>query len=94
MAMTTDARDEAVLRLEQARAEQDRTGERYRAAIGTAGEFAAYAQVRAASQDVEAREARLKSIDDDGASDGRVWISGREVGGPNSRFLGLDESHD
>ena len=94
MAMTNDARDEAVLRLDQALAEQDRTSERHLAAMGTAGEFSAYAQVRAASEEVEAREAWLKSIDDDGAGGGRVWINGREVGGPKSRFLGLDESHD
>ena len=91
--MTNDVRDEAVLRLNQALAEQDRMGERHRAAIGTAGEFSAYAQVRAASEDVEDRKALLKTIDV-GAGGGRVWINGREVGGPNSRFLGLDRSHD
>ena len=40
-----------------------------------------------------AREAWLKSIDDDGAG-GRVWINGREVGGAGSLFLGLEDSHD
>jgi hypothetical protein len=92
--MTKDARDQAVLRLDQALAEEERTSVRNRAAVGTAGEFSAHAQWRAASEDVEARRAWLKSIDDDRPGGGRVWINGREVGGPNSRFLGLDESYD
>lgn len=94
MAMTNDGREEAVLRLKQALAEQDRLTERHSAAIGTSREFGAYVRLRGAGEDVAARDSCVKQIDDDGATGGRVWINGRQVGGPNSRFLGLDESHD
>lgn len=90
--VASNARDDAVRRLNEALDEQDRLGERYRGAIGTAREFTAYARLRAASDEVAARGAWLKSIEDDGA-DGRRWVNGHEVGGTDSLFLGLEASH-
>ena len=91
--MTSDARLDAVQRLETARVEEGRLDERYRAAIGTSSEFTAYAGLRGASDDVSAREAWLKSIDDDSAG-GRIWVNGRELGGADSPFSSLEDSHD
>jgi len=91
--MPNEARDEVALRLHEAIADLNGMDDRHRAAIGTAGEFSAYAQLRAAAEDVDELKARLTSLDDD-AGGGRMWVNGLEVGGPNSRFLGLDESHD
>jgi hypothetical protein len=91
--MTSDARDDAVQRLETAIVEQDRLGELHRAAIGTSSEFGARVRLRAASDEVAAREAWLESVDDDGAG-GRVWLNGREVGGTDSLFRSLEDSHD
>ena len=91
--MTSDARVDALRRLETALVEEDRMGERYRAAIGTTSEFTAYARLKGASDDVSAREAWLKAIDDDSVG-GRVWVNGREVGGGDSLFAGLEDSHD
>jgi hypothetical protein len=62
--MTSDARADAVRQLEMALAEQDHLGKRYRSAIDTSSEFGAYARLRAASDEVAAREASLKSIGD------------------------------
>ena len=90
--MTSDARDDAVQRLETALVEQDRLGERHQAAIGTSSEFGAHVRLGAAGDEVAARQAWLNSIDDDGAGD-RVWINGREVGGAGSLFVGRDDSH-
>ena len=89
--MSSHARDDAVRRLNEALDEQDRLGEHFRAAIGTSSEFTAYARLRAASDEVAARGDWLKSIEDDGA-DGRIWVNGREVGGTDSLFLGLEDS--
>ena len=91
--MTSDTRVDAVQRLETALVEEDRLGDRYRAAIGTSSEFTAYARLRGANDEVSAREAWLKSIDDDSAG-GRIWVNGREVGGADSLFLSLEDSHD
>jgi hypothetical protein len=91
--MPSDARNEAVARLETALVVQDRLGDRYRAAIGTSGEFGSYVRLRTASGEVFAREAGLKAIDDERPG-GRVWVNGREVGGPASLFMGLEVSHD
>lgn len=88
--MASDARDDAVQRLDVALVAQDRLGERYRAAIGTSSEFGAYARLRGASDEVAARDAWLKQIDDDGAG-GRVWVHGREVGGAGSLFVGVED---
>ena len=93
MAMTSDARNDAVQQLEAALVEQDRLGDRYRAVIGTSSEFSAYSHLRGASDEVAAREAWLKSVDDDGLG-GRLWVNGREVGGADSIFQGLEDSHD
>jgi hypothetical protein len=91
--MTRLARSEAVQRLDAALVEQDRLGESYRAAIGTSTEFGAYVRLRAASDEVVAREAWIKSVDAERAT-GRAWVNGREVGGTGSLFLGLEDSHD
>ncbi len=90
--MAQHARDEAVQRLNAALVEQDRLGERYRAAVGTSGEFAAYGRLRNASDEVAAREARVELVAE--RAGGRVWVNGREVGGPGSLFRGLEDSHD
>jgi hypothetical protein len=90
--MTSEARSEAVRRLDAALAEQNRLGARYRNALGTSCEFGAYGRLRAASDEVAAREARLKSVDDEGAS-GRAWINGRQLGGARSLFVGLEDSY-
>ena len=79
-------RSEAVKQLDAALVEQDRLGERFRAALGTSSEFAAYARLRAASDEVVAQQVCLQSIDDERAS-GRAWINGRKVRGPGP--LGL-----
>jgi len=91
--MTRGARTEAVQRLNVALAEEDRLGERYRAAIGTSSEFGAYVRLSGASDEVAARDAWLKSLDDD-RPNGRAWINGREVGGPGSLFVSLEDSYD
>jgi hypothetical protein len=91
--MTRHARNEAVQRLDAALVEQDRLGERYQSAIGTSTEFGAYVWLRAASDEVAARETWLQAIDDQGPV-GRAWINGLEVGGPGSRFTGLEDSYD
>ena len=91
--MASNARDDAVQRLNEALDEQDGLGERYRAAIGTSREFTAYARLRAASDEVAARGAWLKSLEDD-AADGRIWVNGHEVGGTDSLFLGLRDTRD
>lgn len=91
--MASDARDEAVRRLETALLEEDRLGERYRAAIGTSSEFGAYTRLKGASEEVTARQAWLNAVEDDGIG-GRVWVNGREVGGAGSLFQGLEDSHD
>jgi hypothetical protein len=93
MAMARDAREDAVQRLEAALSEQGRVSERFRTAIGTSAELGAYARLRDASDEVDARDAALRSIDGDGYR-GRAWINGREIGGPDSLFVGLEDSHD
>ena len=91
--MTSNARAGAVLRLEEALIEEDRLGELHDAALGTSSEFGAHIRLRAASDEVAARQAWLTAIDDDGVG-GRVWVNGREVGGARSLFQGLEDSHD
>jgi hypothetical protein len=91
--MTRAAREEAVKRLDAALVEEDQLGALYRSAVGTKTEFTAYARLRAASDEVAARRAWLKSLDDDGAT-GRAWVNGREVGGPGSLFVDLEDSYD
>ena len=91
--MTRHARNAAVQRLDAALVEQDRLGERYHSAIGTSTEFGAYVRLRAAGDEVAARERWVESIDDEGPS-GRAWINGREVGGRGSLFADFESSYD
>ena len=56
----------AVERLEVALVEQDRLRERFDAAVGTSTEFGAYARLRAAGDQVTARQAWLSWVDDEG----------------------------
>jgi hypothetical protein len=64
--MASEERDRAVQRLEAALVEQDRLGERFDAAVGTSSEFGAYVRLRGAGDQVRAREAWLKWVDDEG----------------------------
>jgi hypothetical protein len=91
--MASDARVDARMRLETALVEEDRLGELYEAARGTSSELGVHVRLRAASDEVAARQAWLTATDDDGVG-GRVWINGREVGGPDTIFQGLEDSHD
>ena len=56
----------AVERLEVALVERDRLRERFDAAVGTSTEFGAYARLRAAGDQVTARQAWLSWVDDEG----------------------------
>jgi hypothetical protein len=62
--MTSNAHDSAVERLRVGVAEQDRLRDRYDSAIGTSTEFGAYMQLRAAGDQVAAREAWVHWVDD------------------------------
>jgi hypothetical protein len=64
--MASQEHDRAVHRLGAALVEQNRLGERLDAVAGTSTEFAAYARLRAAVDQVTAREAWLNWVDDDG----------------------------
>jgi hypothetical protein len=64
--MASGEHDRAVRRLEAALVEQDRLGERFDAAAGTSSEFGAYVRLRAAGDQVKAREAWLNWVDDEG----------------------------
>jgi hypothetical protein len=64
--MASQERDRAVRRLEAALVEQDRLGERFDAAVGRSTEFGAYVRLRAAGDQVRAREAWLRWVDDEG----------------------------
>jgi hypothetical protein len=64
--MESQERDRAVQRLGAALVEQDRLGERFDAAVGTSTEFGAYVRLRAAGDQVTAREAWLHWVDDEG----------------------------
>ncbi len=87
--MASDARDVAVQRLEAVLVEQDRLEERYRAAIGTSGEFGAFVRLQSAGDEVAAQDACVKQIDSDAG--GAVWVHGREVGGTGSLFVGVED---
>ena len=63
--MPRQERDRAVQRLEAALVEQTGMRERFRAAIGTSTEFGAYVRLRAAGDQVTAREAWLNWVDDE-----------------------------
>jgi hypothetical protein len=64
--MATQEHDRAARRVEAALVEQHRLGERYDAAAGTSTEFGAYVRLRAAGDEVKAREAWLHWVDDEG----------------------------
>jgi hypothetical protein len=64
--MASEERDRAVRRLEAALVEQDRLGERFDAAVGKSAELGAYVRLRAAGDQVRAREAWLSWVDDEG----------------------------
>jgi hypothetical protein len=64
--MASRERDRAVRRLEAALVAQDLLGERFDAAAGTSTEFGAYVRLRGAGDQVSAREAWLKWVDDEG----------------------------
>jgi hypothetical protein len=63
--MASPERDSAVQRLEAALGEQDRLGERFDAAVGTSTEFGAYIRLRAAGEQVTARQAWVNWVDDE-----------------------------
>ena len=58
--------DSALQRLESAQLERDRLGERLDAAAGASTEFGAYARLRAAVDQVRAREAWVNWVDNQG----------------------------
>jgi hypothetical protein len=62
--MTGSEHDSALQRLESAMEEQARFRARYASAIGTAAELSAYSRLRAAGEQVAARGAWLKWVDD------------------------------
>jgi hypothetical protein len=64
--MASEEHDWALRRLEAALVERKRLGERFDAAIGTSTEFGAYVRLRAAGDQVTAREAWLNWVDDEG----------------------------
>jgi hypothetical protein len=63
--MASQERDRAVHRLEAALVEQDRLRERFDTTIGTSSEFGAYVRLRAAGDQVTAREAWVNWVDDE-----------------------------
>ena len=63
--MASQECDSAVQRLEAALVERDRLGERFDAAVGTSTEFGAYVRLRAAVDQVRAREAWVDWVDDE-----------------------------
>jgi hypothetical protein len=63
--MASEERDRARQRLEAALVEQSRVGERFDAAVGTSAEFGAYVRLRAAGDQVRAREVWLSWVDDE-----------------------------
>ena len=64
--MASQEHDGAVQRPKAALVEQDRLDERFDAAIGTSTEFGAYVRLRAAGDQVTAREAWVNWVDDEG----------------------------
>ena len=64
--MASEERDRAMQRLEAALVEQDRLGERFDAVVGTSTEFGAYVRLRAAGDQVRAREAWVNWVEGEG----------------------------
>lgn len=63
--MASQDRDSAVQRLDSALVEQNRLGKRFDAAVGTSSELRAYVRLRAAGEQVRAREAWVSWVDDE-----------------------------
>ena len=64
--MASQERDRAVQRLGAALVEQHQLGERFDAAVGTSTEFGAYVRLRAAGDQVRAREAWVNWVEGEG----------------------------
>jgi hypothetical protein len=64
--IASQERDRARQRLEAALLEQERLRERFDAAVGTSTEFGAYVRLRAAGDQVRARDAWVNWVDDEG----------------------------
>ena len=64
--MESNERDSARLRLQTAEVEQDRRGEQLDAAVGTSSELEANVHLRAAGEQVAARQAWARWVDDGG----------------------------
>jgi hypothetical protein len=62
--MASEAHDSALRRLDAELVEQDRLSKRYDAAVGTSSEPAAYVRLRAAGEQVGAREAWVHWVDE------------------------------
>lgn len=65
MATVGNEHDRAERRLGKALAEQQRLGDRYDAAVGGSARLLAAVDLRAASQEVAARDAWLRWVDED-----------------------------
>jgi hypothetical protein len=63
--MARDAHDDALQRLTAEMVEQDRLTERYDAAVGTSSELTAYVRLQSAGEQVAAREAWLRWVEDE-----------------------------
>jgi hypothetical protein len=66
MATESKEHDRAVHRLSAALVEQHRLTDRYEAAVGTSAELSAHVQLHGAAEQVMARDAWLKWVDDEG----------------------------
>ena len=66
MTAVGEEHDRALQRLSAALAEQDRLTDRYEAALGTSAELSANVRLHAAGEEVRARDAWLKWIEDEG----------------------------
>ena len=64
--MASQEHDRGVQRLGAALVEQNRLGERFDAAVGTSTEFGAYVRLRAAGDQVRAREAWVNWVEGEG----------------------------
>lgn len=65
MTAVSEEHDSALERLRAALAEQDRLTDRYEAAMGTSAELSANVRLQAASEEVRARDAWLKWVEDE-----------------------------
>lgn len=88
--MTSEAHDRAVERLLAGRVTHDRLSERYDASVGTSTELGAYVRLRAAGDQVAAREAWLDWIDDEGyrGLDAGPFELLQEISGPERTSVG------